>query len=45
LEVSQTLSNAQKIIELAKKEGWSEEELSKAIDLLHSHFSKQIYVF
>lgn len=36
MEVSQTFSNAQKIIELAEKEDWSEEELAKAIKLLHS---------
>lgn len=36
MEIKKTLDNAQAIVELAKEEGWSEEELARAINILHS---------
>lgn len=35
-ELKSTLEKAQSIIDLAKIKGWSEEELAKVINLLHS---------
>ncbi|WP_248891561.1 hypothetical protein [Bacillus methanolicus] len=36
MKIKKTLEIAQGILNLAEKEGWSEEELAKAIKLLHS---------
>lgn len=36
MKLKQTISIVNQIIELAEKEGWSEEELAKAVRLLHS---------
>jgi|GEM_PF-5084062 len=42
--ISRGLDNAQKLITFLKKEGWSEEDIVKAIELLHSHFEKQTFI-
>lgn len=45
MEIKQVVLNAQRIIELAEQEGWSEGELAKAIKLLHSELQYQFDVF
>ncbi|MED3779354.1 hypothetical protein P4560_02155 [Heyndrickxia sporothermodurans] len=41
-EIQKSLEIANSIIKLASREGWSEEELAKAINLLHSELEKTI---
>ncbi|KYD03483.1 hypothetical protein B4102_3401 [Heyndrickxia sporothermodurans] len=42
LEIQIILEVATSITDLANKEGWSEEELAKAVNLLHSELEKTI---
>ncbi|MBL5768019.1 hypothetical protein [Heyndrickxia sporothermodurans] len=41
-EIQKSLEIANSIIKLASREGWSEEELAKAVNLLHSELEKTI---
>lgn len=40
MEIKEVLGRANEIVKLARKMGWSEEELAKAIRLLHSEFEE-----
>lgn len=44
MKIKRTVEIAQKIVSLAEKEGWSEEELAKAIKLLHSELDNRLFV-
>lgn len=43
-EVKKTLQISEEILKLAEEKGWSKEELAKAINLLHSEFTKEILI-
>lgn len=42
MEIKKTVENARQIIYLAVEEEWSEEELAKAVKLLHSEIADQL---
>jgi len=44
MKISKDLSNVQKIIQLAEENGWSEEELAKAIEILHSSLQSKVLI-
>ena len=44
-EMKSILENAQSIVEFAEEKGWSEEELAKVINLLHSELESNINRF
>lgn len=41
MQLNKALEIPKKIITLAENEGWSEEELAKAVNLLHSQLNNQ----
>ncbi|MEK4267033.1 hypothetical protein [Bacillus sp. FSL W8-0940] len=43
MEIQKKIEIAQEIMNLAKEKGWSEEELAKALYLLHSNIESSCY--
>ncbi|WP_156520687.1 hypothetical protein [Oceanobacillus sp. Castelsardo] len=43
-EIRETIQKSQELVEFAESKGWSEEELAKVINLLHSYFEQSVSI-
>lgn len=43
-ELKETLNKLQEIIDFSESKGWSEEELAKVINLLHSELMNKVLI-
>jgi len=44
MQMKEIFAKANKVVELAEQNGWSEEELAKVIMILHSHFEQELSI-
>ena len=42
-QLKETVQKVHELIEFAESKGWSEEELAKVIDILHSELGNRVY--